>query len=200
MKCFKCLGFGHIALHCPLKQTLMIKKVKQDLPQPPTTSDNEKDKEGQFDMGLILSYPRCFPSLSFSLPKFPTYTPYWIKNVKDDFFIPYIFPNKIISKQYFPTWSVYRTCFYELPKFQSDKSCLPISSSILLSNCKLTLFYAGVLNSWTNSLQLGECDENKKDFINRRNGQGPKHLKFFLLVFAKDETQAQSPIPRKPTP
>jgi len=30
-----------------------------------------------------------------------------------------------------------------------------------------------------------------KDYINRRNGQGLKHLKFFLLVFSKDETQAQ---------
>jgi len=45
-------------------------------------------------------------------------------------------------------------------------------------------------------------DENKKDVINRRNGQGPKHLKFFLLVFAKDEAQAQSPSPspRSPSP
>jgi len=30
-----------------------------------------------------------------------------------------------------------------------------------------------------------------KDLINRRNGQGPKHLKFFLLVFSKDDAQAQ---------
>ena len=47
-------------------------------------------------------------------------------------------------------------------------------------------------------------DENQKDVINRRNGQGPKHLKFFLLVFAKDEAQAQSPSPspspRRPKP
>jgi len=55
----------------------------------------------------------------------------------------------------------------------------------------MTLYYAGVLNSWTNSLQLGEYDENQIDVINRRNGQGPKHLKFFLLVFSKDEAQAQ---------
>jgi len=41
-------------------------------------------------------------------------------------------------------------------------------------------------------------DENQNDVINRRNGQGPKHLKFFLLVFAKDEVQTQSPSPRKP--
>jgi len=34
-------------------------------------------------------------------------------------------------------------------------------------------------------------DENQKDVINRRNGQGPKHLKFFLLVFTNDEAQAQ---------
>ena len=34
-----------------------------------------------------------------------------------------------------------------------------------------------------NKLRL--YDENQ-------NGQGPKHLKFFLLVFAKDEAQAQA--------
>jgi len=45
---------------------------------------------------------------------------------------------------------------------------------------------------------LINTDENQKDVINRRNGQGPKHLKFFLLVFAKDEAQAQSPSPRRP--
>jgi len=30
-------------------------------------------------------------------------------------------------------------------------------------------------------------DENQKDVVNRKNGQGPNHLKFFLLVFSKDE-------------
>ena len=60
IKCFKFLGFGHIALHCPQKRTLMINTVKKDLTQPLTKSDNEKDKEGQVDMGLILSPPRCF--------------------------------------------------------------------------------------------------------------------------------------------
>ena len=145
---------------------------------------------------MIRATPTRYPSsLSFSLPKIPTYTPYWIKNVKDDFFLPPIFPNKFIPKQSFPTWSFYRTSFSELPSFPNAKSSLPISSCILLSNCKLTLFYAGVLNSWTNSLQLGEYDANQIDVINRRNGQGPKHLNFFLLVFAKDEVQAQSPSP-----
>jgi len=34
-----------------------------------------------------------------------------------------------------------------------------------------------------------------------QNGQGPKHLKFFLVVFAKDEAQAQEgPSPRSPSP
>jgi len=31
----------------------------------------------------------------------------------------------------------------------------------------------------------GSYQQANKDFINRRNGQGPKHLKFFLLVFSK---------------
>ena len=95
---------------------------------------------------------RYSSSLSFSLSKIPTSTPYWINNVKDDFFIPPIFPNKIIPKQSFPTWFVYRTSFSELPTFQSAKSSLPISSCIHLSNCKLTLFYVGVLNSCRNTL------------------------------------------------
>jgi len=46
-------------------------------------------------------------------------------------------------------------------------------------------------------------DENQKDVVNRKNGQGPKHLKFFLLVFPKDEAQAQAqegPSPRSPSP
>ena len=30
----------------------------------------------------------------------------------------------------------------------------------------------------------GSSQQENKDFINRRNGQGPKHLKF-LLVFSK---------------
>ena len=51
---------------------------------------------------LTRATPTRYPSsLSFSLPKVPTYTPYWIKNVKDDFFIPSSFPNNIISKQFF---------------------------------------------------------------------------------------------------
>jgi len=141
---------------------------------------------------LTLATPTRYSStLSFSFSKIPTSTPYWIKSAKDDFFKPPIFPNNIIPKQTFPTWSVYRTSFFELPTIQSAKSSLPISSCILLSNCKLTLFYAGVLNLWTNSLQLGGYDENQKDIINRRKGQGPKHLKFFLLVFSKDEVQVE---------
>jgi len=36
----------------------------------------------------------------------------------------------------------------------------------------------------------GSSQPANKDFINRRNEQGPKHLKFFLLVFSKDEAQA----------
>ena len=89
---------------------------------------------------LTRATPIRYPSsLSCSLPKVPTYTPYWIKNVKDDFFIPSSFPNNIISKQSFPTWAMYRTSFSELPTFQSDKSSLPISSCIPVSYTHLTL-------------------------------------------------------------
>jgi len=150
---------------------------------------------------------------SCSLPKVPTSTPSWLKNVRDDFYIPpngfyhlrrLFSKNIIIPKQSFQTWSVYRTSFSKLPMLKNAKSSLSISSCILLSNCKLTLSYAGVLNSGSNFLQLGGHDvtqkymkmtkvvilegssqQENKDFINKRNGQGPKHLKFFLLVFSK---------------
>jgi len=108
--------------------------------------------------------PRCSSSLSFSLLKAPTFTPSWLKNVRGDFYIPLngfyllrgLFPkNIIIPKQFFPTWSVYRTSFSELPTFKYAKSSLPLFSSTILFDSKLTLLYAGVLNSWSNSLQLG---------------------------------------------
>ena len=61
------------------------------------------------------------------------------------------------------------------------------------------MLYARIQNSWTNSLQLEEYDENQKDIVNRKNGQGPNHLMFFLLVFSKDEAQAQSPTSPSPS-
>jgi len=37
----------------------------------------------------------------------------------------------------------------------------------------------------------GSFQQANKEFINRRKGQDPNHLKFFLLVFSKDEAQVQ---------
>jgi len=74
-----------------------------------------------------------------------------------------LFPkNIIIPKQSFPTWSVYRTSFSELPMLTSSKPCLPFSYSTVNFDGKLTLSYAGVLNSWSNFLQLGGHDVNQK--------------------------------------
>ena len=137
---------------------------------------------------------RYSSSLSFSLPKVPISTPTQLKNVRGDFYIPQngfhllrvLFPkNIIIPKQCFPTWSVYRTSFSELPLLTNSKSCLPFFYSTGNFDSKLTLLYAGIQNSWTNSLQLGENDGDQveEDFTNEGRGHPPKHLKFFLLVF-----------------
>jgi len=144
----------------------------------------------------VLGPPRCFPSFSFSLPKVLTSPPSWLKNVRNDFFIPpngfhhlrELFPkNIIIPKQFFSTWSIYRTSFYEIPLLTNSKSCLPFSYSTVKFDSKLTLLYAGIQNSWTNSVQLGEHDGDqvREDFTNGGRGHPPKHLKFFLLVFLK---------------
>ena len=146
-------------------------------------------------MGLILSPPRCFPSLSFSLPKVPISPPSWLKNVRDNLFIPPngchhlrgLFPkHHIIPKQIFPTWSICRTSFSAIPLVPSATSCFPFSYTFDCKS-KLTLLYAGIQNSWTNSLQLGEYDESQVNevFINEGRGNSPSHLKFFLLVFSK---------------
>ena len=50
------------------------------------------------------------------------------------------------------------------------------------------------------TLRVCVIDENQKDVVNRKNGQGSNHLKLFLLVFSKDEAQAQSPSLRRPKP
>ena len=124
-------------------------------------------------MGLVLPHPRCFPSLSFSLPKVLTSPPSWLKSVRDDFIPPNgfhhlrgLFPkNIIIPKQIFPTWSIHRTSFSAIPLIPSAKSCIPFSYTF---DCKrkLTLLYAGIQNSWANSLQLGEYDESQvKDLL-----------------------------------
>ena len=133
-------------------------------------------------MGLILSHPRCFPSLSFSLPKVLTSPQSWLKNVRDDFFIP---PNIIIPKHFFPTWSVYSTSFSELPLLTNSKSCFPFSYSTVNCKSNLTLLYAGIQNLWSNSLQLEEYDRDqiREDFTNGGRGHSLKHLKFFLLIF-----------------
>jgi len=139
---------------------------------------------------------RYSSSLSFSLPKVPISTPTWLKNVRNDYFIPPngfhnlrgLFPkNIIILKQFFPTWSVYRTSFSELPLLTYSKSCFPFSYSTVNCKSKLTLLYVGIQNSWSNSLQLEEYDRDqiREDFTNGGRGHSPKHLKFFLLVFSK---------------
>ena len=111
-------------------------EVHEDQIKMKTRKDNEKAKERNdkpthntlSTKSLMLTRampqvepPRYSSFLSFSLPKVPTATPYWIKNVNDDFYIPpngfhllrgFFIKNIIIPKQYFPTWSVYRTFFF----------------------------------------------------------------------------------------
>ena len=86
----------------------------------------------------------------------------------------------------------------------NSMSCLPFSYTTTNFNGKLTLSYARVLNSWSSFLQLGEHDVNQKymkmtkdailegssqqankDFINKRNGQSPKHFEVLLISLLK---------------
>jgi len=85
---------------------------------------------------LQLPPPRCYSSLSFSFPKVSPYTPSWLMNVRNDFYTPPksfhllrgLFSTSIvIPKESFPTWSVYRTSFYELPRLKNlSQVCLSL--------------------------------------------------------------------------
>jgi len=55
-KCFKCLGFGHIAANCPNKRTTMLQEVNQD--QIKTIAKKENKKEEESKLGLILLTPK----------------------------------------------------------------------------------------------------------------------------------------------
>jgi len=83
-KCFKCLGFEHIAANGRNKRTPKLKDEHQAQIKTKTKSENERENEGQDNTGIITSPQRCFSSLSFSLPKHSKYLTYLIKKFKDD--------------------------------------------------------------------------------------------------------------------
>jgi len=115
----------------------------------------------------------------------------------------------LVGTQAPQSWVV--TCFSEETKWSCCATYVALMGVNSTPKWRLTTFFRsaytrqdqrlGLVGARTFSCTVQTLnDENQKDVINRRNGQGPKHLKFFLLVFAKDETQAQSPSPRRPSP
>jgi len=116
-----------------------------------TKRENEKAKEvsnkpshntlSTKSIMLTRAMPQLEPqryssSLSFSLPKVLISTPTWLQNVRDDFYIPPngfhllrgLFPKTIIiPKKCFPTWSVYRASFSELPLLTKGLGSLKLS-------------------------------------------------------------------------
>jgi len=188
--------------------------VKQDQPNINNIREHEREKEGQDTMGLIPSPPRCFPSLSFSFPKNSKYLIFLLKKFRDatpnppkgSHLLRSFFTKHFIPKYSFQTCFVPRIPTYHLPNINKHKLASPLTYPTHVN--KLTVFCAGLLNSWTNSFAPGEHDVNpqrlqkqvqkkmtkdanhegssqqgKENLISRRNGQGPEHLKFFLLVF-----------------
>jgi len=176
-KCFKCLGFGYIAANCQSKRTIMLQEVNQDQIQIKTKRENEKAEESK--KGLILldltkiivpSRYTAFFFFFFSLPKVSTYLPSSLKNFRDDFQTP---PNGfhllrglssqrfVIPKHSFQTLFVYRNPSYALPTLKEHKlSSHPNPCTILYVN-KLTMLSTGVLNSRSNSLELGGMIQTK---------------------------------------
>jgi len=146
----------------------MLQKVNQDQIKTKTKSENERENEGQDNTGIITSPQRCFSSLSFSLPKHSKYLTYLIKKFRDDIQKPHkgyhllrgFSQNHFIPKYSFQTWHVTRIQPCNLPKLNEHKcaSHLPYTNHVN----KLTMLFAGVLNSRTNSFEPGEHDTNRQ--------------------------------------
>jgi len=141
-----------------------------------TKRENEKDKLGNntspnTSKTIMLTRtemqtapPRCFSSLSFSLPSNFKYLTSWIKNFWDENKTPpkgshllrgFSSKSHLIPKYYSQTWLVSKTHPYELPNLNEHKfTSHSISRNILYMN-KLTMLFTGVLNSRLNSFQLG---------------------------------------------
>ena len=122
--------------------------------------------------------------MSFSLPKHSKKLTYLIKKFRDDIqktpkgyhLLRGFSQNHFIPKYYFQTWSVARIQPCNLPKLNEHKfsSHLPYTNHV----SKLTMLFARVLNSVTNSFEPREHDTNQhisKDTTNTsQNGQSSK--------------------------
>jgi len=192
----------------------MLEVVKQYQLNINTKKENEREKEEQDTMGLIPSPPRCFPSLSFSLPKNSKYLIFLLKKFrnaipnppKGSHLLRGFFTKQFIPKYSFQTCLVARIPKYHLPNINKHKFASPLPYSSHVN--KLHVFYAGLLNSRTNSFAPGEHDANpqrlqnqvhkkmtkdanyegssqqaNEDLINRRNGQGPAGIFLRLLTY-----------------
>jgi len=158
MKCFKCLGFGHIAVNCPTKSTKLATKEQIQIK---TKRENEKVEESKkglilLDLTKVIAPSWYTSSFSFSLPKVSTYLPSFLNNFRDDFQTPpkgfhllrgFSSQRFVTPKHSFQTWFVYRTPSYALPILKEHKlSSHPNPCTILYVN-KLTMLSTKVLNS-----------------------------------------------------
>ena len=176
IKCFKCLSFGHIAANCPHKKTIMFNAVNQALITTKDKNTNEKQEESHVGLTLLTPTQITKPLrytffLSFSFPNNSKYLTSLLRKFRDVFNIPpKSFPllrgfsqqNHFFLKHPLQSWHVSRTIPYELPKLHAHKFVAHPNLRNIFSVYKLTMLFAGVLNSRSNSLQLGGHDVSQK--------------------------------------
>jgi len=176
-KCFKCLGFRHIDANCPNKRTTVLQEVNQD--QIKTIAKKENEKEEESKVGLILftptkitAPPKYTSSFSFSLPNNSKYLTTLLKKFRNDLQKhPKGYPllkgfsqtNHLFLKCSLQPWPISRIHPCELPKLHEHKFVSHPKHRNIISGNKLTMLFAGVLNSRTNSFQPGGHDTNQSN-------------------------------------
>nr|AFN88195.1 phytoalexin-deficient 4-2 protein [Phaseolus vulgaris] len=192
-KCFKCLSFGHIAVTCPNKQTIMLQVVNQHHLTINNKRENEREKEGQDNLGLIPLPPRDAisnpPKLSHLLRGF--FTKYFIPKSSFQMFLPVdslrrLTPTHIIRKLGPLTKQAQN-------RYLDSKSMAELTSALLENRVEAgprprTEFLSGTPNMPTkfvdNSFVPGEHDTNPKmtkDIISKiQKGQSSQNSKLRL--------------------
>jgi len=153
----------------------MSEEVNED--QIKTKAKKENEKEEKSKVGLILltptkmtTPPRYISSFCFSFPNNSKYLTSLLKKFKDDLQKPpkgypllrgFSQTNHLFPKHSLKLWPVSRIHPCELPKLHEHKFVShPQLRNIFFGN-KLTMLFAGVLNSKTNSFQPGGMIQTK---------------------------------------
>ena len=130
----------------------------------------------------------------------------WVKKFRDEIQTPpkgshllreFSANHHVIPKYSFQTWLVSRTYQYELPKLHEHKFTSHTTPRTILYVNKLTMLFVGVLNSMSNSLQLGRHDTIQVAKKMTKDSRDNSHYDQSSQQLSQDPTKDQTDLTRR---